>query len=149
MSFELFRSTRRAALAAFAGAALAGGALTACSSSAPTATARPGEVRLNNFPSGVRVADQSTLDSLKAVARSLAKSANCPDGSCGVVSLGAKPCGGPWEYVQYCPTTTDVPRLEAVANEVQRAEVLFNERYGLASDCMMAQLPACTAKSTR
>jgi hypothetical protein len=149
MSFQLFRSTRRAALAAFAGAALAGGAMTGCSSSAPTATARTGEVRLNNFPSGIRAADQATLDSLKAVARSLAKSGNCPDGSCGVVSLGAKPCGGTWDYVQYCPTTTDVPRLEAVANEVQRAEVLFNERYGLASDCMMAQLPACTAKSTR
>ena len=149
MRFQSFDSMRRAALAAVAGAALAGGAVTACSSSAPTATAQPGAVRLNDFPSGNRTIDQSRLDSLKAVARSLAKSANCPDGSCGVVALGAKPCGGPWEYVQFCPTTTDVQRLEAVANEVQRAEVMFTERYGLVSDCMMAQLPACTARSTR
>lgn len=144
---SLWQRPRVAVLAA--ALTLAGAALGACSSTpAATATREPGVVRLDNFPSGDKSADQAALDSLKRAARLLAKQDGCADGRCASVGLGAKPCGGPWEYLVYCPTSTDVTRLRAVATEVERAERVFNERYGIMSDCAVTPEPggACGVK---
>ena len=139
----------RPTVSALAAAVIGLGAAGACSSGAPTANAPDATIaRLDNFPSGNQSADRARLDSLKAVARATAKSGPCADGNCAAIGLGAKPCGGPWEYVTYCPTTTDGARLRAVADEVARAERLFNERYNIASDCSVAAEPACAVKPT-
>lgn len=131
-------------------AAIAGPVLLGCSSTETTATARDAAVaRLAGIPSGDRSADRAALDEAMRQMRALAHTEGCADGSCAVIGLGAKPCGGPWEYVAYCPTTTDVARLKAAADEVLRAERAYNERYGItASDCSVAPFPegSCTAK---
>ena len=141
MSSRCLTIPRALALAA----SLALSALGACSSGEPTSSTRDGTVvRLANIPSGDRAADRAALDDAIRRARALGTTNGCPGGVCEVVGLGQKPCGGPWEYVAYCPTTDDGARLRAAAAEVLRAERAYNERYGIASaDCSVAPLPGC------
>jgi hypothetical protein len=148
MASRLFRTPRRVAFAA----ALAAAALGACSSSDPTASNRdPAVARLASIPSGNEAADRAALDEVMRRMRALANTDGCANGSCEVIGLGRKPCGGAWEYVAYCPTSTDAAQLRAAAAEVERAERAYNERYGIvASDCSVAPLPgnSCVAKPT-
>ena len=140
MQIQLFRTSRRLAVAA----ALAGAALAGCTSAEPTSAARDATVaRLANIPTGDVTADRSALDAAMRDVRALAKTDGCGPGGCQVIGIGRKPCGGPWELVSYCPTSTDVTRLRAAAAEVERAERAYNERYGImASDCSVPSLPA-------
>ena len=144
-----FRSLRMIHTLAL-GAALAATAVGACSAGEPTAAARDAAVaRLANIPSGDQAADRAALDDVMRRMRALANTSGCADGTCAVIGLGRKPCGGPWEYVAYCPTTTDVAQLRAAAAEVDRAERAFNERYGTGvSDCSAAPYPStpCAAR---
>ena len=145
MSNRFFRTPRLFVLAA----AFAGAAVGACSDDAPTSSARDEAVaRLASIPSGNQNADRATLEEVKQTVRDLARGGPCPDGTCAVMPLGQKACGGPGEYVAYCPTNTNVARIEAAAREVDRAEKAYNERYNItASDCSVAALPACSAQS--
>jgi hypothetical protein len=140
MPFRRLRTFRTLAVAGALAAAAAG----ACSSGEPTAVARDAAVaRLASIPSGDQAADRAALDEVMRRMRSLATTTGCANGSCEVIGLGRKPCGGPWEFVAYCPTTTDVVQLRAAAAEVDRAERAFNERYGMmASDCGVAPYPS-------
>ncbi len=144
--FDRFLRTPRLAVLA---AAFAGAAVGACSDDEPTSSARDEAVaRLASIPSGDQNADRATLEQVKQTVRDLARGGPCADGSCSVLPLGQKPCGGTAEYVAFCPTNTDVPRIEAAAREVERAERAYNERYNIAfSDCSVAALPACSAQS--
>ena len=119
-----------------------GGAL-ACSSQGATAVDRTALVaRLAGIPSGNEAADRAALNEVRARARSLASISGCTAATCEVLGLGQKPCGGPWEYVAYCPTTTDGTALRAAAAELGRVERAFNERYGVVSDCSMVPYPS-------
>jgi hypothetical protein len=140
MPFRRLRTFRTLAAAA----ALAATAVGACSAGEPTAAVRDAAVaRLANIPTGDQAADRAALDEVMRRMRGLASTTGCADGSCEVIGLGRKPCGGPWEYVAYCPTTTDVVQLRAAANEVDRAERAFNERYGMTvSECSVAPYPS-------
>jgi hypothetical protein len=125
-----------------------GGAL-ACSSQTATSADRSALVaRLAGIPSGNEASDRATLDEVRARARALASTTGCTTGTCEVLGLGQKPCGGPWEYVAYCPTTTDGTALRAAATELARVERAFNERYGVVSDCSVTPYPStpCAAR---
>lgn len=60
---------------------------------------------------------------------------------CRFVGLGAKPCGGPWEFLIYSAAATDVERLLARVEEYNAFEARMNQRYGYFSDCGMPPEP--------
>ncbi len=145
MPFRFLKTPRLIALAAL----VAVGAAGCDSNDDPTASSRQAAVAaLAGVPSGNANADRAALDQAYQALRTLAKNGPCADGTCEVIPVGEKPCGGTGEWLPYCPTNTDVVALKAAAAEVVRAERAYNERYGLvASDCSVARLPACTARS--
>ncbi|HEX3160656.1 MAG TPA: hypothetical protein VHQ45_19205 [Gemmatimonadaceae bacterium] len=106
-------------------------------------------------PAGDQATERAALDSLMAAARALARTEGCASsGQCASMALGAKGCGGPWEYVVYCPLTTDTAALRATAEELERRERAFNAKYDVASTCEMLLEPrvevvngACRAAS--
>lgn len=122
---------------------IAAAALVAACSSPPTSA---GDVvaglRLDRLPTGDQTADRAALDSAGRAIQALAGSGKCADGACAALAVGAKPCGGPWSYVSYCPTSPDAERLRTLAAELQRAERAYNERYSVASTCDLATPPA-------
>jgi hypothetical protein len=144
MSFSRFRTTTRLALTALVAGAVAG-PLLGCSAGEPTASTRASAAvaRLANIPTGNQPSDRAALDDAMLRVRAIATTSGCGPGGCEVIGLGAKACGGPREYVAYCPTSTDVTQLKAAAAEVQRAERAYNERYNITvSDCSVAPLPS-------
>jgi hypothetical protein len=97
---------------------------------------------LDRLPTGNQTADAAALDSARRVIRGLAAPGACANGACASLAVGAKPCGGPWEYVAYCPTSPDAERLRAMAAELARVERAYNERYGIFSTCEAVGYPA-------
>jgi hypothetical protein len=85
----------------------------------------------------------ATVARLEREARALAGTGGCTDASgCGVAPIGARPCGGPREYIAYCRATTDSARLFAKLAELERAERAANARSGVGSICSMVMPPA-------
>lgn len=81
------------------------------------------------------------LEQLANEIKSLAYSKSCTDpNQWSFVSIGSKPCGGPWMFMPY-PTTIDVDAfLELVA--VHKAkEHEYNITWGMASDCSIPPTP--------
>ena len=60
---------------------------------------------------------------------------------CASIAFGGKPCGGPWTYLVYSTTGTDVSALEALVNEYNKFNAAVNERHGVVSDCMLVTEP--------
>ncbi len=85
---------------------------------------------------------KTELDRMKSEARALANPSGCESsGQCASAPMGAKPCGGPWEYVVYCPLTTDTGALFRALEAVEKAEREYNETSGVVSDCMFVTPP--------
>jgi hypothetical protein len=86
--------------------------------------------------------DQAALDRLTREVKALARADGCTAANqCRTLPIGARPCGGPEEFVVYCPRTTDVAALERKAAELERAQKAFNEKSGLMSTCEMRMPP--------
>jgi hypothetical protein len=86
--------------------------------------------------------DRAAIERLKVDARAIARTTGCgPAGQCASIGLGVRACGGPSEYVVYCPASTDTAALRRKVAEVERAERAFNEKYGLASTCEFRMPP--------
>ena len=101
---------------------------------------------------GDQAADRAALDRLKAEARALAHVTGCTSsGQCAVQALGERACGGPEEYVVYCPRSTDVAALARKADELARASRAFNAKYQIVSTCeyRVAPVPALVGGSCR
>ena len=66
---------------------------------------------------------------------------------CRFLELGAKPCGGPWEYLVYSVVQMDSTVLAKHVAKHNRFESQMNARYGYASDCALPPEPqlACVA----
>lgn len=68
------------------------------------------------------------------------------DSPCVAIAFGAKPCGGPWEYL-IVPSSVDYlgPLMEKVSgyNELEKE---INEQFGLSSDCMFVEEPEVICK---
>ena len=63
------------------------------------------------------------------------------EGSCRSVAFGAKPCGGPWEYLVYSIDNVDEPMLLKKVREYNEFEEELNAKYGYVSDCTVPNPP--------
>jgi hypothetical protein len=94
---------------------------------------------------GSQASDQVALDRLMREAKALAHAEGCTAADqCAVLPLGERACGGPEDYVVYCPRSTDVAALKAKAAELARAQKAFNAKYQLVSTCEFRQPPTAT-----
>ena len=60
---------------------------------------------------------------------------------CRYVGLGAKACGGPWEYLVYSTVNTDTLLLLKLVKNYNQFEDELNRKYGRASDCSIPSPP--------
>jgi hypothetical protein len=68
--------------------------------------------------------------------RDLAIPSGCDSaGQCKTAPIGERACGGPREYVLYCPLTTNEPALLAVVDSLKQAEMRHNQATGAVSTC--------------
>ena len=61
--------------------------------------------------------------------------------ACRTLPLGAKPCGGPWEFLVYSVEASDSTRLAELAAEYDSLDAERNRACELVSDCMMLMPP--------
>jgi len=59
---------------------------------------------------------------------------------CLYIAFGAKPCGGPREYLVY-PNTVDQAVLETMVNDYYEMDQQYNIESGASSDCMLVVPP--------
>ncbi len=86
--------------------------------------------------------DLAQLAALKKEILSLAGEADCSGiGECKLLPLGAKPCGGPWEYLIYSTAGTDSMKIREKVDEHNKLNEVINKRYGYMSDCMVVEPP--------
>lgn len=86
--------------------------------------------------------DRAQLDAWRDEILGMVENPVCADSTeCRTIGLGAKPCGGPWEYLIYSVSSVDTAALaEEVANYNDFNAVL-NQRYGWLSDCSVPRVP--------
>lgn len=87
-------------------------------------------------------ADKAVIDSLYVEIKSMADASSCSEEfSCYSVGIGAKPCGGFWEYIVYSNSIDVVSFLGKIEtlNELEKA---YNEKYMILSDCSIAMPPS-------
>lgn len=60
--------------------------------------------------------------------------------NCNYIAFGAKPCGGPREYLAY-PSAANQNTLENLVNEYYEMDHLYNLQTGAVSDCMVVTPP--------
>lgn len=123
--------------------------LAACSTPAPKpADTSPVDTARIAIPAptgttGDQAWDKAVIDQLERDARRLAVAEGCTDvGLCRTAPVGVRACGGPRDYVAYCPVTTDSAALFQKLGELARAERAYNERYGIMSTCEFRDAPA-------
>jgi hypothetical protein len=100
---------------------------------------------------------QSEVIRLEAKLRNLASATGCDAAAqCKTAPVGDRACGGPREYVVYCPATTDETALLAVVDSLKQAELRHNEKTGAVSTCEFRTPPgveisegACRASGDR
>jgi hypothetical protein len=69
------------------------------------------------------------------------QSFSCTNASgCLYIAFGAKPCGGPREYLAY-PNTVNQSVLENMVNEYYEMDHQYNIETGAISDCMLVGPP--------
>ncbi len=70
------------------------------------------------------------------------------DNQCKVIGVGARPCGGPDQYLIYSTLHTDEKMLSYTNERYQKLKKQQNEKLGLMSTCQMLMPPAsaCVAK---
>lgn len=79
---------------------------------------------------------RSEIQRLEARARAIAKAGGCQSsGQCKAAPVGERACGGPREYIVYCPLNTDEAALTATLDSLKRAEMKLNEMEGIISTC--------------
>lgn len=71
------------------------------------------------------------------------------DNQCKVIGVGARPCGGPDQYLIYSTQHTDEKMLSYTNERYQKLKKQQNEKLGLMSTCQMLLPPvsACVAKT--
>jgi hypothetical protein len=70
------------------------------------------------------------------------------DNQCKVIGVGARPCGGPDQYLLYSTLHTDEKMLSYTSERYQKLKKQQNEKLGLMSTCQMLMSPvsACVEK---
>lgn len=64
------------------------------------------------------------------------------DNQCKVIGVGARPCGGPDQYLIYSTLHTDEKMLSYTNDRYQKLKTQQNEKLGLMSTCQMLLPPA-------
>jgi len=86
--------------------------------------------------------EKKALDSLKTDIQALALESKCSEEStCFSIGLGAKPCGGYWEYLVYSNSIDVVDFLAKIKN-YNKLEKEYNEKYNILSDCFLILAPS-------
>lgn len=86
--------------------------------------------------------DQRWLHRMRARIDALVGEARCEsEADCRYIGLGAKPCGGPWEYLVYSVAQTDSAQLSEKVKEYNAFEAGMNQKYGYVSDCALPAEP--------
>ena len=87
-------------------------------------------------------AEKEVIDNLKIEIKNLAETSACGEAyNCYSVGIGAKPCGGFWEYVIYS-NSIDVVSFLAKIETLNELEKTYNEKYSIISDCYIAMPPS-------
>jgi hypothetical protein len=86
--------------------------------------------------------EKEKIDHLKTEIKSMADTSLCTaDYRCYSVGIGAKPCGGFWEYIVYS-NSIDVVEFLAKIEELNEMEKAYNLKYSIQSDCFIAMPPS-------
>ena len=86
--------------------------------------------------------DLARLATLKTELDLLVGEASCSELSeCRALPFGAKPCGGPWEYLIYSSINSDTLKIQEKVDEYNEWNEVINARYGYSSDCSQAEAP--------
>ena len=94
--------------------------------------------------------DRAQLAEMRQGIGALVGEAACDSiGDCRVVGLGAKPCGGPWEFLVYSTASTDSAALAGRLGEHNAFEAFMNQRYGYGSDCSVPVEPVLGCEAGR
>jgi len=81
---------------------------------------------------------------------SLIGEARCHDlGECRLVALGAKPCGGPRQYVAYSAAATDSVTLAGLVATFNRIDGERNRETNTISDCRLVTRPRLVVRDGR
>ncbi len=94
--------------------------------------------------------DQERLRTMKQDILQIVGTPTCSgEGSCRFFAFGAKPCGGPWEYVVYSIDNVDEPLLLRKVREYNKFEEELNAKYGYVSDCTVPNTPELACQGGR
>lgn len=101
------------------------------------------ETDLNKYQQELKIMKKEVL----LLGREIIQSTECSnDSSCIAIALGAKPCGGPWEYL-IVPKSDKTNELIALIEGYNGFEQEINERFALASDCAFVEPPLLKCNS--
>jgi len=86
--------------------------------------------------------DRAQLEAWREDILAMVKDPACSDSTeCRCIGLGAKPCGGPWEYLIYSVSSVDTSALVEEVAEYNNLNAVLNQRYGWVSDCSITRVP--------
>jgi len=86
--------------------------------------------------------DLVILAAMKADILMLVAEADCSEiAECRSLPFGAKPCGGPWEYLIYSTSSSDSLQIKEKVDEYNEWNRVLNSRYGYVSDCAIVGEP--------
>lgn len=71
------------------------------------------------------------------------------DAQCHSLALGAKACGGPLRYLAWSSQRSDAARLQALADQLRRADEAGNAQQGRISDCRLVTDPGARCVAGR
>ena len=85
--------------------------------------------------------EKEVIDKLKIEIKNLANESVCSDDIiCYSVGIGAKPCGGFWEYIVYS-SSIDVVTFLTKIETMNELEKQYNIKYTVQSDCYIVAPP--------
>jgi hypothetical protein len=88
------------------------------------------------------ISAQARIARLEADARALVKTTGCNSATeCHTAPVGERACGGPRDYVVYCPATTDTVALFKKLDELKAAEIEYNKSSNAMSTCEFRMPP--------
>jgi hypothetical protein len=115
-----------------------------------SACATPAQRGRDSTSAGGPPDDTARIARLEREARALASPGGCEAASsCRTAPVGSRGCGGPRDYLVYCPASTDTAALQRTLDELARVESAYNEREGVVSTCQLRLPPAVSVSGGR
>ncbi|MGE0353848.1 MAG: hypothetical protein AB7Q69_11450 [Gemmatimonadales bacterium] len=103
---------------------------------------RPAPQEAAADPAAAAAADSTELARLRAEVTAAIGDPVCTDVSqCRAIAFGAKPCGGPREYLVYSMANADSLRLDSLVSRYNAVDREMNQSGGMVSDCSVVMPP--------